>query len=219
MKIGIFGGTFNPVHYGHLRSAEDVREAFALDRIYFVPAARPPHKSSEEIATAEHRLSMVELAIADNPFFFASPIELERSGPSYSVDTIHHFLTTLEPSTLAFIIGSDAFREFASWKEYQEIPSLCDIIVTSRPGETNFSFEQLLPVALKEAFCYDSRVSMYRHVSGHLLTLHPIRGLAISSSMIRTIVRQGRSARYLIPSVIEAYITRQHLYQTEESPR
>jgi nicotinate-nucleotide adenylyltransferase len=217
MKIGIFGGTFNPIHCGHLRSAEDVREAFSLDRVYFVPAARPPHKSAEDLISADHRLKMVELAIADNPFFLASSIELERSGPSYSVDTIRYFLTFLRPTSLAFIIGLDAFRELPSWKEYECIPALCDIIVTTRPGETVPTSDQFLPVALKKSFWYDPHVHMYRHVSGHFLSLHHITGFSIASSTIRTTIRQGRSVRYLVPSVVEAYMLREQLYKTEES--
>src|ERR1044071_361530 len=103
MRIGIFGGTFNPIHCRHLRSAEDVREAFSLDRVYFVPAARPPHKSGKALVPAVHRLRMVELAIADNPCFAASSIEIERTGPSYSIDTIRYFLSEFRPAALAFI--------------------------------------------------------------------------------------------------------------------
>ena len=218
MRIGIFGGTFNPIHCGHLRSAEDVREAFSLERIYFVPSARPPHKSSEDLAPAEHRLKMVELAIADNPFFAASSVELERSGPSYSIDTIRYFLTTFRPSSLAFIIGIDAFRELHLWKEYEHIPTLCDIIVTSRPGEDASSFADILPVALKSSVWYDSSVSRYRHVSEHWLLLHNITGFFIASSTIRTMIRHGRSIRYLVPYAVEAYISQHHLYY-EGSPR
>ena len=216
MKIGIFGGTFNPIHCGHLRSAEDVCDAFSLDRIYFVPAARPPHKSGEALAPAEHRLRMVELAIADNRRFAASPIELERAGPSYSIDTIRYFLSTLRPAALAFIVGVDAFRELSSWKEYETIPTLCDIIVTSRPGEENPAIAHVLPVALKDTFWYDSSTHMFRHVSGHFLTLHIIKGLLVASSTIRAMLHQGRSIRYLVPSAVETYIDCHHLYQTEE---
>lgn len=219
MRIGIFGGTFNPIHCGHLRSAEDVREAFSLDRVYFVLAARPPHKGTEEIAPVEHRLKMVELAIADNPSFVASSVEIERAGLSYSIDTIRSFLATLRPESLAFMIGVDAFRELCSWKEYECIPTLCDIIVTSRPGENVSSLETLIPVALKSAFWYDSSVHMHRHVSGHFLALHEIIGLLIASSTIRALIRQGRSIRYLVPHAVEAYINRHHLYYIEGSPR
>jgi nicotinate-nucleotide adenylyltransferase len=219
MNIAIFGGTFNPIHCGHLRSAEDVREAFTLDRVYFVPAARPPHKSGEAIAPAEHRLRMVELAVADHPFFAASSIELERTGPSYSVDTIRHFLATAAPTSLAFIVGIDAFRDLHTWREYEAIPALCDIIVTSRPGEERLPLEQLLPVALKNAFWYDSSTRMFRHSSGHFLTLHAINGLSIASSTVRALLQQKRSIRYLVPSAVETYIHDHHLYQTGELTR
>lgn len=213
MRVGIFGGTFNPIHYGHLRSAEEVCETFSLDRVYFVPSARPPHKAEEDIAPAEDRFKMVELAIADNPSFVASSVELEREGLSYSVDTIRYFLTTFQPSSLAFIVGIDAFRELHSWREYEQIPALCDIIVTSRPGETNPSMQQPLPVALKSAFWYDSSIRRYQHISGHSLSLYTITGLLISSSTIREIIHQERSIRYLVPSTVEAYINRHSLYR------
>src|SRR5262249_25158020 len=106
-----------------------------------------------------------------------------------------------------------------SWKEYETIPALCDIIVTSRPGEENPVFESLLPVALKETFWYDSSAHMFKHVSGHFLTLHPITGLSISSSTLRVLIHQKRSIRYLVPSSVETYIHCYHLYQTEESLR
>lgn len=217
MKVGIFGGTFNPIHCGHLRSAEDVREAFSLDRVYFVPAAQPPHKSAADLISAEHRFKMVELAVADNPFFLASSIELERAGISYSVDTLRYFLTALHPASLAFIIGIDAFRELSSWKEYERIPALCDIIVTTRPGEVIPAADQFLPVALKKSFWYDPQTNMYRHFSGHFLALHHITGLSLASSIIRSIIRQGRSVRYLVPATVEAYLLRERLYRIEES--
>lgn len=213
MRVGIFGGTFNPIHCGHLRSAEEVREAFSLDRVYFVPSARPPHKSEEDMASAEDRFKMVELAIADNPTFAASSVELERSGLSYSVDTIRSFLITGQPSSLAFILGIDAFRELHLWKEYERIPTLCDIIVTSRPGEVASSLEQFLPVALKSMFWYDPSIRRYKHISGHSLSLYAITGLLIASSTIREIIRQERSIRYLVPSAVEAYINRHSLYR------
>jgi len=155
MRVGLFGGTFSPIHFGHLRSAEEVREAFSLDRVYFMPAARPPHKGGGDVAPAAHRLKMVELAVADNPFFSASAVEFERGGPSYSIDTIRHFLTTLQPAALSFIVGLDAFHELHTWKDYAAIPELCDLIVTSRPGLPTPPPEQLLPVALQTVFWYD----------------------------------------------------------------
>jgi nicotinate-nucleotide adenylyltransferase len=161
----------------------------------------------------------VELAIANNPFFGASSVELERAGASYSIDTIRYFLSTFRPSYLAFIVGVDAFRELHLWKEYELIPALCNLIVTSRPGENVPSLDCVLPVALKSSFWYDSSIHMYRHVSGHSLLLHQITGLLIASSTIRALIRQGRSIRYLVPSAVETYISHHHLYQIEGSPR
>jgi nicotinate-nucleotide adenylyltransferase len=219
LRIGIFGGTFNPVHLGHLRSVEEVREAFALDRIYFVPAAQPPHKKTNALADAKHRLKMVELAVADNPSFIASAIELERSGPSYSIDTIRRFHTDLPDAVFFFILGLDAFREIHTWKEYTLIPSLCNLIVTSRPGLSTPPIDQVIPVALQTTLWYDPALKMYRHTSGHCLTFHEIQGLNISASQVRQIVRQKKSLRYLVPSAVEAYITEHTLYynHNEES--
>lgn len=216
LKVGIFGGTFNPIHLGHLRSAEEVRERFSLDRVYFVPAARPPHKSGGSLISATHRLRMVELAIANNPFFSVSAIEVERNGLSYSVDTIRHFLNNWQPAALFFIIGLDAFREIHTWKDYHVIPELCNLIITSRPGVSTPPLEQLLPVALQPVLWYDPATEMYRHSSGHHLILHEIQGLNISASQIREIARRGESIRYFVPSAVAAYITGHALYKTEE---
>jgi nicotinate-nucleotide adenylyltransferase len=216
VRVGLFGGTFNPIHLGHLRSAEEVREAFSLDQVYFVPAARPPHKE-DDLAPADHRLRMVELAIANHGVFRASGVELERAGISYSVDTIQHFLAILQPATIFFILGLDAFHDLPTWKEYHAIPERCDLIVTSRPGVPTPPPEQLLPIALQPLFWYDSAMNAYRHASGHTLTLHQIAGLYISASTIRHTVRQGASIRYLVPPAVEAYITEHALYHAEES--
>ncbi|MGH7966812.1 MAG: nicotinate-nucleotide adenylyltransferase, partial [Candidatus Binatia bacterium] len=213
--VGLFGGTFNPIHLGHLRSAEEIREAFALDRIFFVPAAHPPHKAGTDLAPATHRLRMVELATADNPFFSASAVELERAGTSYSVDTIRHFLATLQPARLFFIMGLDAFHEMHTWKDYLVIPELCDLIVTSRPGISTPSPEQLLPVVLRAVFWYDPTVHVYRHSSGHTLASHDLTGLHISASAIRDIRRRGKSVRYLVPPAVEAHMMEHALYQPE----
>jgi nicotinate-nucleotide adenylyltransferase len=216
MRIGLFGGTFNPIHLGHLRSAEEIREAFTLDRVYFVPAARPPHKAGEDIASATHRLNMVELAVADNPFFSASAVELERQGLSYSIDTIRYFLTTIQPATLFFLAGFDAFREIHTWKDYAEIPALCDLIITSRPGLQFPPPEAVLPVALQNAFWYDSPQNMYHHTSGHSLFLYQLEGLDISASQVRKKIRHSQSIRYLVPLSVETYIQEHALYRSEE---
>ena len=214
MRIGLFGGTFNPIHLGHLRSAEEIRQTCALDHIYFIPSACPPHKDGLAIAPAQDRLKMVELAVADHSAFSASAVELERSGLSYSVDTIRFFLSARPSAEFFFIVGLDAFLDIHTWKAYETIPELCHVIVTSRPG-TSLPPGRFLPVAFQTAFCYDSELRMYRHPSHHTLALHQIIGLNISASVIRREIRQGRSVRYLIPRTVETYIAEHALYQQE----
>jgi nicotinate-nucleotide adenylyltransferase len=213
MRVGIFGGTFNPIHFGHLRSAEVIREAFQLDRLYFVPAARPPHKEEEHLAPAHHRLRMVELAVAENPFFAVSTVELEREGKSYSVDTIRHFLAVLRSEALFFILGIDAFLAIHTWKDYAAIPELCHVIVTSRPGIVMPPKEAFLPVALRTAFWYDTASNVYRHKTGHIIVSYEIDGLNISASTIRDKVRRHKSVRYLMPAAVESYMAEHALYQ------
>ena len=218
MKVGLFGGTFNPIHLGHLRSAEEVRAAFALDRIYFIPAASPPHKRTMDIAPAHHRYNMVERAVAANPAFCASRMELDRAGPSFSVDTIRSFRARGTLPSLAFLIGMDAFCEIETWKDYLEIPRLCDLIVTSRPGVPTPPLDQLLPVALRSAFWYDSGQQRYRHESGHTLTLYTLNGLHISASSIRDNLRVGRpTTPHQLPPAVADYIAIHALYQTQEA--
>ncbi len=219
MRVGLFGGTFNPIHLGHLRSAEEVRETFALDRVYFIPAAQPPHKGGEDLAPAPHRLRMVELAVADNPCFAASAVELERAGTSYSVDTIRYFLTHGQAASLFFLVGFDAFQDIATWKDYATIPALCDVIVTSRPGTAMPWGEAFLPVALRGAFWYDPVSNAYRHETGHTVVPYEIEGLNISASAIREKARHNKSVRYLVPASVESYMAEHALYQPRGSLR
>jgi nicotinate-nucleotide adenylyltransferase len=214
-KLGIFGGTFNPIHLGHLRSAEETREVLALNHTYFVPSFIPPHKEETDLVAAHHRLRMVELAIADHPFFSPSAVELERGGKSFSIDTIRHFLASLSPEALYFIIGLDAFREIHTWKDYSAIFSLCNVIVTSRLDCPEVSLTHLIPVALQGKFCYDPNTPWRcTHTSGHILAFCPITRLDISSSAIRKRIQQGNSISYLVPRQVEEYITAHRLYQS-----
>ena len=122
MRVGLFGGTFNPVHWGHLRAAEEIRVMFDLTQVIFIPTNIPPHKGSEEVIPAHHRLRMLDLAVEGNPYFFTSDVELKRPGKSYSIETISHFKHTFgEGLALFFILGIDAFLEITSWKNYQEL--------------------------------------------------------------------------------------------------
>ncbi len=218
-RIAILGGTFNPIHFGHLRSAEEVRERLKLDHIYFVPSFLPPHKDTAEVASAQHRLHMVELAVADNPFFSASDVELRRGGKSFSVDTIRCFLSSFSPQALYFAMGLDAFSEIHTWKDYPAIFSLCHVVVTSRPGCAGSTVAPLIPVDLQKEFRYDSTVGRYIHTSGHTLTFCSITQLAISASDIRRRIQEGRSVRYLLPAQVEAYIATHGLYREKTLSR
>jgi len=213
MKIGIFGGTFDPIHWGHLRSAEEVGETYRLDRVYFIPASIPPHKSGRTTTPARDRLQMVRLAVARNPRFSVSTVELARPGLSYSIDTIRDFASKLKKTdSLYFIIGLDAFREIGTWKDFAEIFSLCNFIVTSRPGSKENDPLKGTGVAVKKLFCYDFKRKNYRHRSGTRVHFIELTDIAISASEIRALVRQGESIRYLVPASVEKYIKRRGLY-------
>jgi len=212
-RLGILGGSFDPIHLGHLRSAEEVREALALDRVYFVPAHQPPHKPQRRLADGPDRLAMLELAIADNPAFCASAVEIERGGTSYSVDTLQSFAQVEPDASLFLIVGMDAYREIQSWKDAPRIFELANVIVTSRPPEVARPSIEHLPVAAREAFCYDSSTLSYRHRIGTSLCFVEITGIDVSATAVRARVRQGRSIRYLVPSAVEHLITERGLYR------
>ncbi len=207
-RIGIFGGTFNPIHIAHLRSAEEVREAQHLDRILFIPSAAPPHKQT--VAPAAHRLAMVRLALAGNPHFQVSTIEVARRGRSYSVDTLRALHARMPGTSFAFIMGVDAFREIDTWKEYQSIFALADLIVTSRPPRRETALRRALPVAVRKHFCY--RAGQLEHRTGNRIIFQPVSDLDISASSIRQRLSRGLSIRYLVPAAVERYITRHNLY-------
>jgi len=213
MKIGIFGGTFDPIHWGHLRSAEEVGETYRLNRVYFIPASLPPHKRGRTTTPARDRLQMVRLAVARNPRFSVSTVELARPGLSYSIDTIREFASELKKAdSLYFIIGLDAFREIGTWKNFAEIFSLCNFIVTSRPGSKENDPLKGTGVAVKKLFCYDFKRKNYRHRSGTRVHFIELTDIAISASEIRALVRQGKSIRYLVPPSVEKYMKRRGLY-------
>jgi nicotinate-nucleotide adenylyltransferase len=220
MRIGLFGGTFDPIHWGHLRSAEEVSETFELDRILFIPASIPPHKRGETATPARDRLQMVRLAAARNPRFRVSTVEISRPGVSYSIDTIRHFAERKsEGDSLFFIIGLDAFREIGSWKNFTEIFPLCDFIVTSRPGSKDNDPLRGTGVAVKKLFCYDLKRGNYKHLSGTRIFFIKLTDIAISASGIRERVKEGKSIRYLVPSRVETYIKKRGLYQNHEEAR
>ena len=169
-RIGLFGGTFNPIHFGHLRAAEEVQEFFHLDKIIFIPARIPPHKTEKAIVAPEHRLNMVKLAIQYNPCFEISDFEIQRNSKSYSIITIEHFQKKLGFDTsLFFLMGMDAFLEINTWKDFAQLFSLTNFIIMSRPGYHKKASADLLPIDGNKNFAYNPDGNYYIHSSGNKL--------------------------------------------------
>ncbi|MEO8602638.1 MAG: nicotinate-nucleotide adenylyltransferase [bacterium] len=210
--LGVYGGTFDPVHFGHLRCAEEAREQLGLQRVLFIPAADPPHKA-RRMTPAAQRLAMVRLAIAGNPAFAASPIELQRRGPSYSIDTLRQLRAQLGTAThLTLLVGLDAFRDIGTWHEYRSLFGLADMAVWSRPPLRLVAPRALLPVAARKDFCYGSSRTELIHHTGNRIRFLTVTALDISASAIRQRARRGRSIRYLVPAAVERYLIREGLY-------
>jgi nicotinate-nucleotide adenylyltransferase len=212
-RLGILGGTFNPIHLAHLRSAEELAEGLHLDRVLFIPSASPPHKRSEQVAPAHHRLAMVRLALRGNRCFRVSTIEINRGGCSYSVDTLRMLRQRWgQRVEIFFVVGIDAFREVEMWKEYTEIFSLAHIVVISRPPDTVRPRRALLPVAVRRQFCYLSEREGFINRAGQKILFRQVTALDISASDIRARLARGRSIRYLLPLSVQRYIEKHRLY-------
>jgi nicotinate-nucleotide adenylyltransferase len=212
MKIGLMGGTFNPIHNAHLRIAEEARIACGLDRVIFIPAADPPHKKLAEDVPFSRRCQMVGLAIAGNPFFELSPLEGERSGKSYSIDTIHIFRKQKPNDELFFIIGGDSFMEIGLWHRYADIFRACHLIVFERPGCIIEDPHGTLPAVVKGEFIYDEDSRRLQHESGHFVQFMPDILQDISSTAIRRLSTEGKSIDALVPPKLAAYISQQRIY-------
>lgn len=213
MRTGILGGTFNPIHLAHLRIAEEVREACALDRVVFIPASLPPHKNSSEAAPFAHRMAMVQAAIADNGHFGVTDLEARRQGKSYSVHTLEILRRENPADDFFFIIGMDSFRDLSTWREYRRLFELTNLAVAARPGLAAEAPLDYLPVALREEFCYDNPLKKLRHRSGTEVIFLKETFLDISSTRIRRLVADNRSVRYLVPAAVEDYIRNHGLYR------
>jgi nicotinate-nucleotide adenylyltransferase len=211
MRIGLFGGSFNPIHLGHLRAAEEVRETLALDLLYFIPAALPPHKPGDTLAPADHRLKMVQLATKRNRYFMVSDAELKRSGRSYTIDTLRDFAAAMRGRPeLYLLLGTDQFIELDTWRECDEIVRSTNLAVHYRPRPEEDAPN--LPLAALNRFGYVKREEQYVHPSGHTLTVIPTTFLPISATMIRGKLALHQSVRYLLPSDVLDYIERHGLY-------
>jgi nicotinate-nucleotide adenylyltransferase len=214
MKWGLLGGTFDPIHTGHLRCAEEILEIFDLNRIIFIPASKPPHKIHGDITSFHHREQMITLAIEGNPVFSFSDVEKRRENTSYSVETVEYILKKyMEDLELYFILGQDAFHAIQTWKEWEKLLLLCNFVVMTRPGYENKGLEGILPASFSSRFTHDDQVKGFRGPTGHVIFFREVTFLDISSSDIRQRVKQGKSIKFLVPETIRHYIAKNSLYK------
>ncbi len=214
MKWGLLGGTFDPIHLGHLRCAEEVREILGLEKILFVPAARPPLKR-KEITPFPDRLKMIRLAVSGNPAFEVSGLEGRRKGRSYSIDTVRHLLELHGKGLeLFFILGQDAFQDIRLWKDWEELLSLCHFVVMTRPGYGKEDLHDILTPDLAARYRYTRTRKGFRSPAGTFIFFRSVTFLDISSTDIRKRLAEGRSVHYLLPQRVIDYIVRKSLYQT-----
>ena len=197
-RIGLMGGTFDPVHHGHLYMAEAAREAFSLDQVLFIPVGNPPHKQHRGIAAARDRLAMLSLAVESNPWFSVSALEIDRRGTTYTVDTLMSLQAEVPQAEHYFIIGADTLLEVRNWKSFDRVAGLCRFIVLHRPGVSRAQGEA-------------EAKALHRKYGAQIEWMESLH-LEISSRDIRQRTAQDRSIRYLVPEPVAAYIHRMQLY-------
>jgi nicotinate-nucleotide adenylyltransferase len=219
--LGIFGGTFNPIHYGHLRVAVEVLEKVILEKIVFIPSAQPPHKSHSDIANVFDRLKMTQLAIRSYPLFECSNIETQRQGLSYTIDTIHE-LQNQSPHDVQFyyLIGKDAFFAIHTWKSFEMLFEIIPFIVMSRPEISHDSkipnnrFMEYIQQTISQDYVYLQNDKCMVHPNKKPIYYCQVTALDISSSQIRASLKNGRSIQYLLPDTVLNYIHDNQLYET-----
>ena len=215
MRWGIMGGTFDPIHFGHLRSAQEILEIFSLDRVIFVPSAQPPLKTRSDISPFECREAMVRLAIEGNPSFSCSDMEGRRQGKSYTVDTLLEFVQSGGAGRhLYFILGQDAFLDIRKWREWERLLTLCQFVVMTEPDTDADSLmnEALSPVYASQ-FRYDRTARGYQGPSGYAVFFRAVTRIDIHSTELRRKVREGLSVQYLLPESVRKYIDDNALYR------
>lgn len=212
--VGLLGGTFDPIHFGHLRLAEELAEVLQLDQVRFIPAGQPPHRGQPR-ATAAQRLEMVQRAVAGNPRFVVDAREVNRAAPSYSVDTLTALRAELPKNTpLVLFMGGDAFLGLTTWHEWRRIFDLAHIAVAHRPGYSLASWEDAMPDQLRTLLSTrrcEHAAEILERAAGRVF-LHPITQLDISASQIRNRALRGLSLRYLLPDSVIDFINENPLY-------
>jgi len=200
-RIGLYGGSFNPIHLGHLIVAQSIAETARLDQVIFLPSHAPPHKSHEQLLDAAHRAAMVRLAIEGEPLFTCSDYDLTRSGPTFTIDTVLHFRRKFPPPTeLCWLIGGDSLRDLVNWKRLSDLVESCTLLTALRTGFTHVDWSPF------QSLIGDAGIR--RLQDGMLMT--PV--VEISSSDIRRRLKERKSIRYLIPENVRDYIASHHLY-------
>ena len=223
MKVGIFGGTFNPIHYGHLRAAEEVKEKGALDRILFMPSGSPPLKS-RDIASVKHRYEMTRLALRGNTHFEISDRECMQKGKSYTVKTLKELKMSYPERDFYFILGIDAFLDIPNWWHHEELLALAHFIIISRPGFQFVDLQMSPVIEIKKSVLRKLDVEKIDRYSIELkahttLTLMSITPVGISSTEIRRLIKRDGSIKYLLPVSVESYIISNKLYRKEQRAR
>ena len=219
-RIGLFGGTFNPIHFGHIRVIREVKEGFGLDKIFIIPSALPPHKEPDGLVDARDRIEMIRLSFSNHPDFAVSDVELKRSGPSYTIDTVRHFKSILpKDSELFLIMGLDAFLEVDTWKSYKDLFLLVPFSVMSRnsagQGATVFgrkNFEDYLRSRISEGYKRSASQQSYIHKEKKPVFVFDVTPIDISSTKIRKRIKTGHPINSLVPGNVEAYIKNKGLY-------
>ena len=214
-RIGLFGGTFNPIHLGHLRTAVEVGEKLSLDVVFLIPSALPPHKDSHALIRAEDRLAMARIAVEGSALFQVSDVELRRSGPSYTIDTVRHFKSRFGDAALFWIVGADAFLELDTWKDYQTLLDEIPFVVMTRPGfPAGENMQDAMDVFIRSKISgeYRSESSGYFHPEKKPILPVRVSLIEISSSRMRELIQAGRSIEYMAPESVLAFIKEKRLY-------
>lgn len=211
-KLGILGGTFDPIHFGHLRTAEEVCHSLNLHKVFLIPSASPPHKTEDPVTAFSHRLVMTELAIGEDSSLRALDMEGKRSGPSYSIETLREFHHRFSDPELYFIVGTDAFLEIDTWKEYRRLFDYAHFVIIQRPGFQKKDLEGLIKTEGLTVHRTEEPHT-FTAPSGNRLIFMTTTVMDISSTQIRRLVSRMESIRYLVPDAVRSYILREGLYQ------
>jgi nicotinate-nucleotide adenylyltransferase len=220
MRIGLFGGTFNPIHSGHIQVVREVKEGFPLDKIYLIPSALPPHKEPDNVVDANDRIEMIRLSFPNDSDFIVSNVELKRLGPSYTIDTVRYFKSFLpEEAALYLILGMDAFFEIDTWKSYMDLFMLVPFIVMARTGAGHndatlrqTAFKEFLESKISEGYKFLVSKSCFVHDENQSIFVFDVTPIDISSTKVRKRVKRGEEIKTLVPEVVENFINARGLY-------